>query len=63
MFEKTFESLLKGLDANRDPKTVFPASRNIDYNSRGMQYYNAEKEFMQLATELVHLSFFPVKKR
>lgn len=52
MFEKTFESLLKGADAKSDPKTVFPHARKIDYHSRGMQYYNAEKEFMQLATDV-----------
>jgi len=51
MFEKTFENLLKGLDAKSDITPLNSSFKKFDINSRTQQYAQGERDFIKLAAE------------
>ena len=51
MFDQTFEALFKSLDPSADPKAIQSSRKNFDPKSKSMQYYNAEKDFIRIASE------------
>jgi len=51
MFDKTFENLLKGLDAKSDLNPLNSSIKKFDIASRIQQYAQGERDFIKLASE------------
>jgi len=49
LLDKTFENLLRGLDAKSDPKSLQSSTKKFDLNTRLAQYANGERDFFHLA--------------